>query len=117
MQLRRPPSLKKKSKLLFSGSYVEGAPGHDGFPFLFYQKFWDLIKFCRLNFVVLTLKPEELVASSMKKLRPISLLNCIFKIFTKVLTNTLALIMNIITIINQFAFIKGKYILESDDLS
>jgi hypothetical protein len=72
---------------------------------------------CRLNFVVLTIKPEELAASSMKMLRPISLLNCIFKIFTKVLTNTQALITNIITIINQFYFIKGKYILESDDCS
>ena len=26
------------------GSYAEGAPGPDGFPFLFYQHFWDTIK-------------------------------------------------------------------------
>jgi hypothetical protein len=26
------------------GSYAEGAHGPDGFPFLFYQHFWDLIK-------------------------------------------------------------------------
>lgn len=28
----------------FFGSYAEGAPGTDGFPFLFYQHFWSTIK-------------------------------------------------------------------------
>lgn len=67
----------------------------------------------RLNFAILTLIPKEPEASSMKKFRPISLLNCCFKIFTKVLTNRLALIMGIITSINQSAFIKGTFMLES----
>jgi hypothetical protein len=26
------------------GSYAEGAPGPDGFPFLFSQYFWNLVK-------------------------------------------------------------------------
>jgi hypothetical protein len=67
----------------------------------------------RLNFAVLSLIPKEPDASVMKKFRPISLLNCIFKVFTKVLTNRLALLMNILTSPNQTAFIKGRYILES----
>jgi hypothetical protein len=50
----------------------------------------------KINFVVLTLIPEEPDASSMKKFRPISLLNCIFRIFTKGLTNRLVFIMNVI---------------------
>ena len=49
----------------------------------------------------------------MRKFRPISLLNCIFKVFTKVLTNMLALLMNILTSSNQSAFIKGRYSLKS----
>jgi hypothetical protein len=49
----------------------------------------------------------------MKKFRPISLLNYIFKVFNKVLTNRLALLMIILTSPNQTTFIKGRYILES----
>ena len=67
----------------------------------------------RLNFAMITLVPKEKDATSMKKFRPISLLNCIFKTFTKVLTNRLAKLMNILTSSNQSAFIKGRFILES----
>jgi hypothetical protein len=82
--------------------YAEEAPGPDGLPFLFFQKFWDIIKLeivntfqdfheetldlYRLNFAPLTLNPKEIGARSMKNYRPISLCNCSFKIFSKVLT-------------------------------
>jgi hypothetical protein len=123
------PFSEEEVKDVIFGSYSNGAPGPDGFTFLFYQHFWDLVKndimamfrdfsagkldLFRLNFAILTLIPKEPDASAIKKFRPISLLNCIFKIFTKVLTNRLALIMNVITAINQSTFIKGRFILES----
>lgn len=66
----------------------------------------------RLNFSILTLIPKEKDATSMRKFRLVSLLNYIFKVFTKVLTNRLALLMNTLTSSNQSAFIKGIYILE-----
>ena len=64
-------------------------------------------------FAMLSLIPKEPDAVVMKKFRPISLLNCIFKLFSKVLANRIGLVMNRITSPNQSAFIKGRYILES----
>lgn len=52
----------------------------------------------RLNFAILSLIPKEKDATSMKKFSPIGLLNCSF-FFTNVLTNRLALLMNILRFI------------------
>lgn len=60
-----------------------------------------------------TFIPKENDAREMKKFRPISLLNCCFKVFTKVLTNRLALIIGRLVSEHQTAFIIGRYILES----
>jgi hypothetical protein len=67
----------------------------------------------RLNFAVLSLIPKEPDATSMKKFRPISLLNYIFKVFTKVITNRLGTVMDFLVAPNQKAFIEVRYILES----
>jgi elongation factor P--beta-lysine ligase len=72
-------------------SYAERAPGPDGFSFMFYQKFWPTIKkdfmaivkdfearranMARLNYARIILVPEEDGAKSLKKFRPISLIN------------------------------------------
>jgi hypothetical protein len=42
---------------------------------------------CRLNFALLTIIPKVNAARTMNKFMPISLPNCSYKIFTKVLTN------------------------------
>jgi hypothetical protein len=49
----------------------------------------------------------------MSKFRQISLLNCSYKIFTKVLTNRLRYVADRLIASNQTTFIKGRYILES----
>jgi hypothetical protein len=62
---------------------------------------------------MITLIPNENEDREMRKYKHISLLNCSFKIFTRVLTNIFARILDRLISYQQSAFIKGRYILES----
>jgi hypothetical protein len=89
-------------KKAITESYSDGTPGPDGFSIMFYQQLWEVIKedlmatkhsfyfgdldLYRINFASVTLIPKEDGACTMKNFRPISLLNCSYKIFAKVLT-------------------------------
>jgi hypothetical protein len=121
-ELLATPLSEEEIKHAIFEAYADGAPGPDGFPFLFYQKFWDLIKpefmtlvrdfekgeldMARLNYVMLTLIPKEADATEMKKFRPIALINCSFKIFSKALNNRLIKILDRLISSNQTAFVK-----------
>jgi hypothetical protein len=79
--LTAPFSEKEVKEAIFS-CYPEGAPGPDGLSFLFYQKFWELIKgdilamfedfykgeldVYRLNFALVTLVSKVNEACNMK---------------------------------------------------
>jgi hypothetical protein len=92
-------------KKAIEGSYAEGASGFDDFSFLFYQRFWPIIKddlmamvkifeegemsIARLNYAMIILIPKEDGTKYLKIFRPISLLNCSFKIFAKAINNRL----------------------------
>lgn len=67
----------------------------------------------RLNFALVTLIPKVGEATNMKQFRPISLLNCSFKVFSKLLANRISNVSQRIVNHSQSAFIKGRYILES----
>jgi hypothetical protein len=127
-ELETPFCEDEVRNVVFS-SYAEGAPGPDGLSFLFYQKFWGVIKsdlmmmfhgfyegrldLFRLNFAVLSLIPKVENAIEMKMFRPISLLNCSFKIFSKVMTLRLEKVCQRLVAKEQSAFLYGRYILES----
>lgn len=100
------------------------APGSDGFPLRFYQTFWKILKedissiFQEIfegsldtdpfdyTFICLVSKREG--ARRASDFRPISLLNGIQKILSKVLTNRLELVMCDLIAPSQSAFLKGR---------
>jgi hypothetical protein len=123
------PFSEDEIKLAVFSCYPEGSPGPDGLPFLFFQKFWDVVKndlvdlfsefyqgkldLFRLNFAMLTLIPKVENAVDMRNFRPISLLNCSFKLFGKLITCRLEKVCQEIIAKEQSAFIRGRFILES----
>jgi hypothetical protein len=128
-QLLEAEFSEEEIKKAIDGSYAEGAPGPDGFSFMFYQKFWSTIKadfmalvrgfekgeinLARLNYAMIILIPKEEEAKTLKKFRPISLINCSFKIFAKALNTRLESICNRLLAPNQTVFVKGRFILKS----
>jgi hypothetical protein len=71
------------------------------------------INISRLNYAMIILIPKEEEARSLKKFRPISLINCSFKVFGKALNNRLVAISDRLLAPNQTTFVKGRFILES----
>jgi hypothetical protein len=66
----------------------------------------------RLNYGTIILLPKKENAVQIQQYRSICLLNVLFKIFTKVATNRIALIADKIVRPTQTAFIPGRHILE-----
>ena len=87
------------------------APGPDGFPAEFCQKFWSVLKadlmgmftqlyngelpLFKLNFGTITLLPKKEDSSKIEQYRPICLLNVSFNFFTKVGINRVSSIVQI----------------------
>jgi hypothetical protein len=67
----------------------------------------------RLNYARIILIPKEDGARTLKKFRPISLINCNFKAFAKAFNNRLEKVSDRLLAQNQSAFVKGRYIFES----
>jgi hypothetical protein len=104
------------------------APGPDGFPILFFKRFWPNVKLgvlhilndfmlgridiSRLNFAILTLIPKVPGADLVSQFRPIALINVIFKIVSKAFAYRLDPIAHKTISLNQTAFIKGRNLLE-----
>jgi hypothetical protein len=108
------------------------AHGTDGFSMLFYQTFWDHIKddlllmfqdfyandfdLAHLNRALICLISKVKDATLLKNYHPISLLNCSYKFFLKVLTNCLYPVLDRLIGPNQLTFFKGRNILDAVSL-
>jgi hypothetical protein len=102
------------------------APGPNGFDGVFLKKCWPIIKqdiyqLCweffynsadihPINNAFITLVPKVNNPSSVNEFRPISLINCITKIITKVLGNRLEKVIIPLIHTNQYGFIKSRII-------
>jgi hypothetical protein len=102
-------------------------PGPDGFIGAFFNKCWDIVKgditatihqlsqlrggtFNLLNTAHIVLLPKKEQSLQIRDYRPISLVHCIAKIFSKVLANMLALRLSEMVSSNQSVFVKKRCI-------
>ncbi len=106
------------------------APGADGFPIEFYKVFWGQIKHiivklirkcyedkslhktARLGLITLLPKPNKDLLL-LKNWRPLTLLNCDYKIMAKIIATRIKKILPKIIHKDQTGFMKGRYIGEN----
>nr|XP_051211161.1 uncharacterized protein LOC127328612 [Lolium perenne] len=120
------PFLPTEVRGALEGMKTSSAPGPDGLPVVFFQKFWAKLQetimpmfqefyvgtldMGRLNYGVITLIPKVVGATDIRQFRPITVINVIQRLFSKVCAVRLAPVMEQITHQYQFAFLKGRHI-------
>lgn len=101
----------------------------DGLPIEFYKNFWTIIQgdlihlihdfftnscsIKTLNKATITLIPKKKTPTTLTDYRPISVINTVAKIITKVLANRLQIHLSTLIALNQTAFVKGRSMMDS----
>jgi hypothetical protein len=123
---RSTSPLQKKTTNVVKRMPLDKAPGPDGFNDLFLKKCWhiikeDIYKLCldffngsvdpqAINNSFITLIPKVNSPTSINDFWPISLLNCVVKIITKLMGDRLQSVIIPLVHQNQYEFIKTRTI-------
>ena len=124
-ELTIPFSLEEVGRAIASMK-AGSAPGSDGLPVAFFQKFWNVLKpvimpmfhefyigtfdMAHINFGVITLIPKVVGATNIHQFRPITVINVLERIFSKVCASRLAPIAERMNHPLEIAFLKGRRI-------
>ncbi|XP_058108889.1 uncharacterized protein LOC131251912 [Magnolia sinica] len=127
-QLEAPFSIEEVKSVIDSLS-SEKAPGPNGFPIMFFQRCWKVIRADVMAFFkeffdrgrlskglgasFITLNPKMPGAASFKDFKSISLVRGPYKILAKVLTSWLKQVIDRVISGHQSAFITGRQIIDS----
>ncbi|KAF3777918.1 retrotransposable element ORF2 protein [Nymphaea thermarum] len=123
LQLLAPISDLEIKRAVFS-SKADSAPGPDGFPAFFFQRYWHIVGgdvtkaikgffetgrlVKKINRSILVLIPKHQGICSPQDLRPIALCNSLYKFITKIICSRLRPILARIIADSQGAFTKGR---------
>ncbi|KAA3457116.1 reverse transcriptase [Gossypium australe] len=105
------------------------ASGYDGFPAIFYQKFWHIVgkdttEFCLnvlnhghsvedINRTLIVLIPKTVAPTNLKNFCPISLCTVLYKIIAKAVANQLQKVLDVCIDASQSAFVPSRLITDN----
>ena len=132
-RLKRPITQAEVSTTLFGRMNPGKSPGCDGLTVAFYKKFWDFLKVPLFRCLEASVIRGELTSSQKKSVirliqkkgkdptvlknwRPISLMNCDAKIFSRLITARLEEVISDLCSVEQLAYIKERNIMEGNRL-
>ncbi|KAA3455882.1 reverse transcriptase [Gossypium australe] len=123
------PFIESEVVEALKGMGLTKAAGVDGFPTIFYQKYWHILgkntsDFCfgvlnngrsleDINKTLVVLIPKTASPTNLKNFRPISLCTTIYKIITKSVANRLKKVLEECIDDSQSAFIPGRLITDN----
>jgi hypothetical protein len=121
------PFCRKEVKDALDQMEHNKAAGPDAIPAEFFQTCWEVVRgdimemfhdlfegkldVSRINYGVITLLPKVIDAEKIQQYRPICLLNCLYKLITKVLTIRLERVAEKLILQTQTALMKGRNIM------